>query len=94
MSKPINKSDLVDALASKLESSKADAESFLNALQSVIIDSLKRKLDITLVGFLGFKVAHKPAGTARNPRTGAEIKVAAKNIVKVKAGKNLTDAVN
>jgi len=94
MSKSINKGDLVDALAAKTGSTKADAERFLNALQSVVVDFLKRKLDIVLVGFLSFKVAHRPASTARNPRTGQEIKVAAKNTVKVKAGKNLTDAVN
>ena len=49
---------------------------------------------IRLVGFGTFSVSKRAATTARNPRTGAEIKVAAKNVAKFKVGKSLQDALN
>ena len=46
-----------------------------------------------MVGFGSFGVTEKPARTGRNPRTGATIKLAAKKVVKFKAGAELSAAV-
>ena len=46
-----------------------------------------------MCGFGSFGVAKKPGRTGRNPRTGAAIKIAAKNVVKFKAGAELNALV-
>jgi nucleoid DNA-binding protein len=45
------------------------------------------------VGFGTFSVVKRKARTGRNPQTGKAIKIAAKKVVKFKAGKALTDKV-
>ena len=52
--------------------------------------ALKSGDRVSLVGFGSFSVSHRAARTGRNPQTGAEIKIKAKNVVKFKAGAGLT----
>ena len=54
---------------------------------------IKQGDKIALIGFGSFAVAKKPGRTGRNPRTGASIKIAAKNVVKFKAGAELNALV-
>jgi len=66
----------------------------IDATTSAITDSLKKGEAVTLIGFGTFKVSKRAARTGRNPRTGAELKVAARNAPAFTAGKALKDAVN
>ena len=59
-------------------------------LLGAIHGALKSGDRVSLVGFGSFSVSHRAARTGRNPQTGAEIKIAAKNVVKFKAGAGLT----
>lgn len=86
----MNKSQLVDAMAAKAGMSKVDAKKALDAFICATGDALKSGDKIALVGFGSFAVAKKPGRTGRNPRTGAPIKIAAKNVVKFKAGAELS----
>ena len=90
----MNKSELVAALAAKAELSKKDAEKALNAFVEAINESLVKGEKVQLIGFGTFEVKNRPARTARNPRTGAEIKIAASKAPAFKAGKALKDKVN
>ncbi len=90
----MNKSELIAALAEKTELSKKDAEKALNAYVDVITASLAKGEKVQLIGFGTFDVKKRPARTARNPRTGAEIKIAASKAPAFKAGKALKDKVN
>ncbi len=56
--------------------------------------SLKKGDKISLVGFGSFSISKRAARTGRNPQTGKEIKIAAKNVVKFKAGADLSKKVN
>ena len=49
---------------------------------------------IQIVGFGSFEVKTREARTARNPRTGEEIKIEASKAPVFKAGKVLKDSVN
>ena len=60
----------------------------------VISDALGKGEKVQLIGFGTFEVKNRPARTARNPRTGAEIKIAASKAPAFKAGKALKDKVN
>ena len=51
-------------------------------------------VQVSLVGFGSFSVSKRAARTGRNPQTGKEIKIAAKNVVRFKAGSELSDKVN
>ena len=89
----MNKNELIDALVKKNEMKQVDAEKGLNALIDIVSDTLKAKDNVTLVGFGTFKVAHRKAKDGRNPKTGATIKIPAKDVPVFKPGKALKDKV-
>ena len=90
----MNKSELIAALSDKTAFSKKDAEKVLNAFVESVTESLAKGEKIQLIGFGTFDVKKRPARTARNPRTGAEIKIAASKAPAFKAGKALKDKMN
>ena len=89
----MNKTQLVDAIAKKASITKVDAKKALDAFINVTGETLKAGDKIALIGFGSFAVAKKPGRTGRNPRTDASIKIAAKNVVKFKAGAELNALV-
>lgn len=89
----MNKTQLVDAIAKKASITKVDAKKALDAFINVTGEASKAGDKIALIGFGSFAVAKKPGRTGRNPRTGASIKIAAKNVVKFKAGAELNALV-
>ena len=89
----MNKTQLVDAIAKKASITKVDAKKALDDFINVTGEALKAGDKIALIGFGSFAVAKKPGRTGRNPRTGAAIKIAAKNVVKFKAGAELNALV-
>ena len=90
----MNKSDLIDAIASGANLSKADAARALNATTGAISSALASGGRVQLTGFGSFVVRHRAARAGRNPQTGANIHIAASNVAAFKAGKALKDAVN
>lgn len=88
----MNKSELVTALAAKTELSRKDAEKVISAFVDAVSDTLTAGDKIQLIGFGTFDVKDRPARTARNPRTGEEIKIAASKAPVFKAGKALKDS--
>ncbi len=90
----MNKSELIDAIASSSKLSKADAGRALDATVESINKALKKGDRIGLVGFGSFSVAKRAARIGRNPQTGKEIKISAKKVVKFKAGSDLAGSVN
>lgn len=89
----MNKSELIDAIASTAQISKATAGKALDATMAAVTGALKKGDMVTLVGFGTFYVAQRAARNGRNPRTGATIKIKAAKIPKFRAGKSLKDAV-
>jgi len=90
----VNKSELVDAIASSADISKAAAGRALDAVTESITQALKDGDQVALVGFGTFLVKDRAARTGRNPQTGDPIEIAAAKIPSFKAGKALKDAVN
>ena len=88
----MNKADLINEVADVV-GTKKEAQAAVDCVFSSIRKSLKKKDDVTLIGFGTFKVAKRKARTGRNPQTGEEIKIKAKNVPKFVAGKALKDAV-
>lgn len=90
----MNKSELIDAIASSADLSKDVAGKALNAVIESITGALKSGDSVSLVGFGTFAVTERPARTGRNPQTGAAMEIAAAKKPGFKPGKGLKDAVN
>ena len=90
----MNKAELVDAVATAANLSKADAGRAVDAVVNSITGALKKGQQVSVVGFGTFGVKHRAARAGRNPRTGETIKINASNVPGFKAGKALKDAVN
>jgi DNA-binding protein HU-beta len=90
----MNKAELIDAIASEAGLSKADAKKALDGFVAATASALKAGDRISLVGFGSFSVSNRAARTGRNPQTGKEINIAAKNVVRFKAGAELSGKVN
>ncbi|MFK8283680.1 HU family DNA-binding protein [Capnocytophaga canis] len=90
----MNKTELIDVIAADADITKAAAKKALESFFSNVEKALKKGDKVAIVGFGSWSIAKKEAREARNPRTGEMIKVVAKNVVKFKAGSELSDAVN
>jgi DNA-binding protein HU-beta len=90
----MNKAELIDAMASDANLSKADAKRALESLTSNVTSALKKGDKVALIGFGTFSISARAARTGRNPQTGATINIAAKKVAKFKAGSALSDSVN
>lgn len=90
----MNKSELVDSIATEAGLTKEQANKALNAFISSVQGALERNDDVVLVGFGTFSVKERSARTGRNPKTGEPLQIAASKVPSFKAGKGLKDAVN
>ncbi|BAO56469.1 MULTISPECIES: HU family DNA-binding protein [Nonlabens] len=90
----MNKTDLIEGMAESAGISKAAAKKALESFLGNVEKSLKKGDRVSLVGFGSFSVSKRAAREGRNPQTGKTIKIAAKKVVKFKAGSDLQKAVN
>jgi len=90
----MNKTELIDAMAADAGITKAAAKKALESFLGNVEKSLKKGNRVSLVGFGSWSVSKRSAREGRNPQTGQTIKIAAKNVVKFKAGAELSNAVN
>ena len=89
----MNKTELVNAIAAQANLTKVDAKAALDATLSAIAGALAEGDKVALIGFGTFAVSEKGARTGFNPRTKETIKIAARKVVKFKAGAELADKV-
>ncbi len=90
----MNKEQLVAKIAEKSGLKKPEAQKALAAFQEAITESVAAGEKVQLIGFGTFDVKSRAARVARNPRTGAELKIAASKAPAFKPGKALKDKVN
>jgi len=90
----MNKSQLIEAVASSANLSKADAGRAVDAFVDSVNKALKKGDQVSLVGFGTFTVRSRAARTGRNPQTGQTITIKASKVPAFKAGKALKDSVN
>lgn len=90
----MNKTELIEKIAAGAGLSKTDAKKALDATTAAIKDALVEGDKIQLVGFGTFSVNERPAREGINPATKEKIQIAAKKVVKFKAGAELAAGVN
>ena len=89
----MNKAELINAIAKDAKLSKADAKRDIEALTGECTNAIKKGDKVSLIGFRSWSVSKRAARTGRNPQTGATIKIAAKKMVRFKAGAALANTV-
>ena len=90
----MNKTDLILGVAEETGFSRKNVEIGLNAAINLITKALADQEKVQIVGFGSFEVVNRAARTARNPRTGEAVEIAASKAPAFKAGKALKDSVN
>jgi len=90
----MTKAELVADIADKAGLNRAQAKEALEAFIHSVTTSLKSGKDVRLVGFGTFKAVSRPAGTARNPRTGETVKRAASKTCRFQVGESLKGSLN
>ncbi len=89
----MNKGDLVEAVFTKLGTTKRAAEDAVETVFESITKALSKGDEVAISGFGTFLAKKRQARTARNPRTGATVQVPAVKVPKFRAGKGLKEAV-
>lgn len=89
----MNKAAIVDAVQQVLGGTKVQAEQAVDKVIESIVSNLKKGDEVSIAGLGIFSAKQRAARTARNPRTGESIKVAAMRVPKFRAAKALKDSV-
>ncbi|MEM7187184.1 MAG: HU family DNA-binding protein [Bacteroidota bacterium] len=90
----MNKSELIEKMSQDSGITKAAAKKALESFLGNVEGSLKKGNRVSLVGFGSWSVSKRAAREGRNPQTGKTIQIKAKNVVKFRAGSDLSDSVN
>lgn len=89
----MNKTELINAIAEKAGLTKVQAKAALEATLNTVSEQMAKGDKVALIGFGTFAVAEKPARKGINPRTKEVIEIAARKVVKFKAGAELNAVV-
>lgn len=89
----MNKQALAEWVHEKLGGTKVQAEEIVDGMFDAIVSTLKKGGEVSIAGFGIFSVKSRAARMARNPKTGEQVKVAAKKVPKFRPAKALKDMV-
>lgn len=90
----MTKAELVAQIAEETETSKVRVEKILETIIKTIVDEIKAGRSLTVKGLGTFSLAERAARKGRNPKTGAEIDIAASKSMKFKPSKAVKDVLN
>lgn len=89
----MNKQALAELVHEKIGGTKVQAEEVVQSIIDAIVSTLKKGDEVSIAGLGIFSAKERPARTARNPKTGETVQVAATKVPKFRAAKALKDAV-
>jgi DNA-binding protein HU-beta len=90
---PLNRKELVDAIQKHTAVARTDVDKVLGSLIQHTQVAVKKGERVALVGFGTFERQDRKARTARNPRSGAPVKVKATKVPRFRAGQGFKDVV-
>ena len=82
----MNKAELIEAVAARLDGSKKAASEAVDAVFDEIVSAVASGDKVSITGFGNFEKKDRPARTGRNPQTGATVKIKATSVPKFRAG--------
>lgn len=90
----MNKQEIIEALANKMQTDKHNAEKLLESFVAVVTEALKSGQEVNISGFGAFSVSERAARMGVNPQNPEQkIQIAATKVPKFRAGKGLKEAV-
>ncbi|EGL98300.1 HU family DNA-binding protein [Ligilactobacillus salivarius] len=89
----MNKTELVEAVAKKMGTTKKEAEAAVSAFTETVKEALAEGKKVQLVGFGNFEVRERAARKGRNPQTGEELDIPATKVPAFKPGKGFKEVV-
>jgi len=90
----VNKADIIDAVADKLDMTKRDVSDVIEAFHEETKRALARGERVAISGFGVFESVARKARLGRNPRTGETVKIKATKLPKFRAGAELKSVVS
>ncbi|CAN5657664.1 HU family DNA-binding protein [soil metagenome] len=89
----VNKTQLIEQIASKTGSSKSDAQKFFDQFVDTVTGSLKSGEDVQITGFGKFYVQKRESREGINPQTKQKMTIPASKVPKFTAGNALKDSI-
>ncbi|MBC7371454.1 MAG: HU family DNA-binding protein [Bdellovibrionaceae bacterium] len=89
----MNKSQLIEKVALRTQSTKQQSEEFLAATLEVIQKAVSKGDEVKLVGFGTFSRTDRKARPGRNPKTGESVQIPESRVPRFKPGKDFKDQV-
>lgn len=89
----VNKTDLINQLAARLEGDKKVAQTAVEGMIDLIQREVQRGENVSISGFGVFEKRARAARTARNPRTGQAVKVKKTTVPAFRPGKYFKDVI-
>ncbi len=90
----MNKAELIEAVAVKLNVSKKEAAKAVNTVFDTIIETLKKGEKVQMVGFGAFEAKKRAGHRGFNPKTSQPLDIPETLLPQFKAGKALKEAIN
>lgn len=90
----VTKKELVLRIAEKTQQKQTITRDIIQLFIDEVIDELARGNRLELRDFGVFEVKVRKARKARNPKTGAEVRVPEKRVVTIKPGKKMKEEIN
>jgi DNA-binding protein HU-beta len=90
----MNRSELIDQVAERTDTSKETIDRVLTGLDGALLDAARRGDRVTWSGLMTVDVTERPARTGRNPQDGSTITIPAARVPRIRAGARLKKAAN
>lgn len=89
----MNKTELIEQVAKRMDTSTSESQRYLDALMTVIEDTLKGGEEIQITGFGKFYLQERKAREGRNPQTGKKMRIPASKVPSFSAGNAFKEAI-
>ena len=90
----MNKQELITEISSKTKRSKTDIANVIDSCFETMGTALRKGEKVQMVNFGSWKRLKRKARLGRNPKTGEQIQIPSKNIVKFSTGQQLLENLN
>jgi len=90
----VNKAELVKAVEDRLQTDRRQAAAAVDSVIDIVVRSVAKGEKVAIAGFGVFEKRRRNARTARNPRTGAAVKVKATSVPAFRAGTAFKEVVS
>ena len=89
----MNKTELIEQIAGRTDSSKAEAQRYVDTLEKVVTEVLKSGEEVQITGFGKFYVREQKAREGVNPQTKEKMRIPAQKVPAFSAGQGLKEAI-